>query len=97
MEHVLERVVDVAEGGPLGGAPLPAAAHQLVHGARTPRRTLHAVALQRHQHLSPAIFQSPYFRNANKLATDDGLAIKYILYSPERSLVSKHECVSLFT
>lgn len=45
LEHVLERVVDVAEGGSVGRAPLPAAAHELVHGARAARRALHAVAL----------------------------------------------------
>lgn len=48
LEHVLERMVDVPEGGPVGRAPLPAAAHQLVHGARAARRALHAVALRQH-------------------------------------------------
>lgn len=46
LEHVLERVVDVAEGGPVGRVPLPAAAHQLVDGGGAARRALHTVALQ---------------------------------------------------
>lgn len=48
LEHVLERVVYLAEGGPLGGAPLPAAAHELVDGRRAARGTLHAVPLRHH-------------------------------------------------
>lgn len=50
-EHVLERVVYVAERGPVGGGPLPAGAHQLVDRAGAAGRALHAVPLRNERSL----------------------------------------------
>lgn len=41
---MLQRVVDALEGGPVGGAPRPALAHQVVNLGGTPVRLLHAIA-----------------------------------------------------
>ena len=44
VEHVLELLVDLLEGGPMGRLPLPAAAHELVDARRAHVGTLHAIA-----------------------------------------------------